>query len=91
MKKLKDSYMKEIQVKIYSVNPFRITTQNESKKHNYGDFKVEVVVTDFSQFILELTLALVAYTKPKSESLPIKCFLQNEKLKSFNSDAFKIK
>ena len=48
MKKLKDSYMKEIQVKIYSVNLFRITTQNESKKHDYGDFKVDVVVTDFS-------------------------------------------
>ena len=41
-----NKYINKIKVKTYSANLFRITTQHVLKKHNNGDFEVEVVATD---------------------------------------------
>ena len=85
-----NNYMKQTQVKNYSVNLFfRMTTQNVLKNQNNGDFKDEVVVTD--TIIADTGANISIYSlhqAPKNGSLPIKFFLQN-KSKSFNSDGFK--
>lgn len=85
-----NNFMKEIQVKNYSVNPFfRMTTQNVLKKQNNEDFKVEVVVTDTIRANTGANVSICSlHQASKNESLPVKSFLQN-KSKSFNIDAFK--